>query len=44
MKIENDECLSLCNKRISLEDINKFKWMIDHEYKINMVVDGLPSI
>ena len=36
-------CIVLCNKKNSKDQIESFKWMIDNDYYVSLVLDNLPS-
>jgi len=43
LKVKKDEsCVILCQKLYKKEDIDMFKHMIDQEYRVHWVLDGLP--
>ena len=37
------ECEYLCKKDLSSEDINNFAWMLGRNYRVNWILDSLPS-
>lgn len=43
LKVKKDEsCVILCQKQYKKEDVDMFKHMIDQEYRVHWVLDGLP--
>lgn len=40
---KNSTCELLCVKQLKMKQLETFKWMINHEYRSNWVIDNLPS-
>jgi len=39
----NASCAILCERTLTLDEKNRFRNMIDHEYQVNLLVDNLPG-
>lgn len=40
----NESCTFICQIDLDDYDVNNFKWFIEHDYRVNMLIDGLPLI
>lgn len=40
----NLNCNELCPQSLKQSDIDNFEWMIEHDYKVNMMIDNIPAI
>ena len=40
----NETCKMLCHRILSEEQVDEFQWAIDHDYKINFIIDNLPGV
>jgi len=34
----------MCTQKLDADEIENFKWMIEHDYKATLEIDNLPSI
>ncbi|CAK0810327.1 unnamed protein product, partial [Prorocentrum cordatum] len=39
----NVSCANLCTRTLTVDEKNRFRNMIDHEYQVNLLVDNLPG-
>ena len=40
---KNEYCKLLCTTNLSYESLDKFQWILEHSYSINLYLDNLPS-
>ena len=41
--LKNNQCRTLCTKKLTGEDVTAFKRMIDDDYQVNWILDNLPG-